>query len=243
MKVFIISLELIYTRESRCQLSELRSKTEFDKTYISSPIFPAPQEISGIRKLKYSSILSLLLKFKVHYGGKMSNRKGICGLRSIAENNDEEFLSKRWEDFDHSQKVGLGVWGSAWTVKDRKTSTEYVLQSCHQSEWTLARLRLLELARQRADLFVAPKYMFFRSETTYVCSNIAGLCLAEFIDGTIAIQEIQAAAIIKQVPSSIHCHSKYTEMVVVDSCTANCKCTRYLLRCESFECVYLPKRT
>jgi hypothetical protein len=158
--------------------------------------------------LKYSTNFSLLLNFKVHYGGEMSDRKAICGLGSIAENKDEEFLSKRWEDFDHSQKVGLGVWGSAWTIKDRTTSTEYVLQSCHQSEWTLPRLRLVELARQRADLFVAPKYMFFRGETTYVCSEVAGICLAEFIDGTMAIKEIQAASILKQVPSSIHRHSE-----------------------------------
>jgi hypothetical protein len=141
----------------------------------------------------------------------MSTRKGIFGLRSIAEHKDEDFLSKRWEDFDHSQKVGLGVWGSAWTVKDRKTSADYVLQSCHQSEWTLPRLRLVELAKQRTDLFVAPRYMFFRSETAYVCSNIAGFCLAELIDGTIAIQEIQAAAIIKQV-LPIHPRSKYIKM-------------------------------
>lgn len=134
----------------------------------------------------------------------MSNRKGIFSLGSITEHKDEEFLSRRWEDFDHSQKMGLGVWGSAWTVRDRKTSTEYVLQSCHQSAWTVPRLRLLELAKQRTDLFVTPKFMFFRKETAYVCSDIAGICLAELIDGTIAIQEIQAAAIIKQVFFSIH---------------------------------------
>jgi len=132
----------------------------------------------------------------------MSNRKGIFGLHSITEHKDEEFLSKKWEDFDHSQKLGLGVWGSTWTVRDKTTSKEYVLQSCHQSDWTLPRLRLLELARQSDDLFVAPKFMFFQRERAYVCSDIAGICLAELIDGTIAIQEIQAAAIIKQVPIS-----------------------------------------
>src|SRR5882757_1975252 len=114
----------------------------------------------------------------------MANRNGICGLRSIAEHKDEEFLSRRWEDFDHSQKVGLGVWGSAWTIRDKKTSTQYVLQSCHQSQWSLPRFRLLELARQRNDLFVAPRFMFFRGETAYVCSNVAGVCLAELIDST-----------------------------------------------------------
>jgi hypothetical protein len=134
----------------------------------------------------------------------MSNRKRIFGLRSIPEHKDEEFLSKRWEDFDHSQKMGLGVWGCTWTVRDRKTLKQYVLQSCHQSAWTLPRLRLVELAKQRADLFVAPKFLFFQRETAYVCSNLAGICLAELIDSTIVIQEIQAAAIIKQVHSFIH---------------------------------------
>lgn len=132
----------------------------------------------------------------------MAKRKGIVGLRTIAEHKDEEFLSKRWEDFDHSQKFGLGVWGSAWTVRDRKTSNQYVLQSCHQSSWSLPRFKLLELARQRSDLFVAPRFLFFRGETVYVCSDVGGICLAELIDSTMSIQEDQAAAIIKQVKAS-----------------------------------------
>ena len=132
----------------------------------------------------------------------MANRKGIMGLRSIPEHEDEQFLSKRWEDFDHSQKFGLGVWGSAWTIRDRKTSIRYILQSCHQSSWTLPRFKLLEYARQREDLFVSPRFLFFRSETVYVCSDIGGICLAELIDSTLAIQEDQAAAILRQVRAS-----------------------------------------
>ena len=141
----------------------------------------------------------------------MANRKGIIGLRSIPEHKDEEFLSKRWEDFDHSQKFGLGVWGSAWTVRDKKTLNRYVLQSCHQSSWSLARYRLLKLARERSDLFVAPRFLFFRGETVYVCSDVGGICLADLIDGTIPIQEDQAATIIKQVMPSLPTKKKLTE--------------------------------
>ncbi|PMD42328.1 hypothetical protein L207DRAFT_527248 [Hyaloscypha variabilis F] len=97
----------------------------------------------------------------------MSIRKAKFSLDQIAEHKDEDFLSKRWEDFDHSQKMGLGVWGTAWTVRDRSSSLEYVLQSCHQSEWSLPRWKLLELAKRRVDLFVAPKFMFFRNDTVY----------------------------------------------------------------------------
>lgn len=171
--------------------------------------------------------------FEIQYQAEtleMSNRKGIVGLRSITEHKDEEFLSKRWEDFDHSQKMSLGVWGSAWIVRDRVTSTKYVLQSCNQSEWTLPRLRLLELARRRSDLFVAPKFMFFRGETAYVCSNIGGICLAELIDSTMAIQESQAAAIIRQVlPPSRSFGHVLKLSGKVDSYTTTHKYPRYLL--------------
>jgi len=155
----------------------------------------------------------------------MSIRKAKFSLDQIAEHKDEDFLSKRWEDFDHSQKMGLGVWGTAWTVRDRSSSMEYVLQSCHQSEWSLPRWKLLELAKKRADLFVAPKFMFFRNDTVYVCSSISGICLAELIDSTIGIKETQAAAIIKQVFTLSAFNSHEAKLAgKVDPCDPVCKC-------------------
>jgi hypothetical protein len=167
----------------------------------------------------------------------MANRKGIMGLRSIPEHEDEQFLSKRWEDFDHSQKFGLGVWGSAWTIRDRKTSIRYVLQSCHQSSWTLPRFKLLEFARQREDLFVSPRFLFFRGETVYVCSDIGGICLAELIDSTVAIQEDQAAAILRQVraSSSLSQGAKTAEDNRLPTTTIH---EEYLLRCDRLKCVH-----
>ena len=120
-------------------------------------------------------------------------------LQMIPEHRDEQFLSKRWEDFDHSQKINLGIWGSAWSIRDRETNERLVLQSCPQRFFDRARYRLLEVARRRADLFATPKYLFFRGGQVYVCSEIAGISLAEVIDGTTSITEAQVATILKRV--------------------------------------------
>ncbi len=120
-------------------------------------------------------------------------------LYKVQEHKDEEFLSKRWEDFDHSQKFSLGVWGSTWTVRDKTTSEKYVLQSCHSSTWTKARFELLQIGREKQDFFVAPNFMFFRQDWVYVCSEVGGICLAEMIDSTASITEAQAATIVFQV--------------------------------------------
>lgn len=122
----------------------------------------------------------------------------LC-LQAIPEHKDEAFLSKRWEDFDHSQKIILGIWGSAWSIRDRQTNERLILQSCPQRSFTGTRYRLLEIARRRADLFATPKFLFFRNQHIYVCSEIAGLSLAEVIDSTTLITEAQVATILKRV--------------------------------------------
>lgn len=126
----------------------------------------------------------------------MPTRPRLC---TIEENEDEEFMSKRWEDFDHTQKVPAGVKLFPWTVRDKTTSKRYVLQSCPNSEWNKARIYLLQLSRQRCDLFVTPKFFFSRGNQVYVCSEIAGISLAEVIGATLAMTELHAAAIIKPV--------------------------------------------
>ena len=128
----------------------------------------------------------------------------LC-LQAIPEHKDEAFLSKRWEDFDHSQKLGLGIWGTAWSIRDRETNERLVLQFCPQRSFNPARYRLLEIARRRADLFATPKYLFFRREQIYVCSEMAGISLAEVIDSTTLITEAQVATILKRVPFLLSC--------------------------------------
>lgn len=127
------------------------------------------------------------------------NRK----LSTVEEHKDESFVSKAWEDFDHSQKFSMGAQGSTWTVRDKETDKKYVLQSCHNSSWTKARLGLLRLGREWKEFLVTPRYMFFRQDWVYVCSEVGGVCLAEMIDSTVSITEAQAVTIIIQVSAAI----------------------------------------
>ncbi|KAH6714018.1 hypothetical protein BKA61DRAFT_689452 [Leptodontidium sp. MPI-SDFR-AT-0119] len=120
-------------------------------------------------------------------------------LKTIPEYEDEKFVSKGWEDFDHSQKFSLGVRGSTWTVRDKETSEKFVLQSCQYSAWTRERYKLLRMGRKWTGYLVPPRYMFFRKEWVYVCSEIGGTCLADIIDSTTSLTEAQTAMMVVQV--------------------------------------------
>ena len=134
-------------------------------------------------------------------------------LPTIAElREEEEYLNKGWDDFDHAQGVPLGPQHPMHPTKlvlERRTNTHCVLQSCPQSSWTDSRAKLLEIAR-KSSLFIPPRFMFVHQSNVYVGSEVAystdgrpELTLADIIDSTLPITEIQTAAVLKQASKTL----------------------------------------
>jgi hypothetical protein len=111
-----------------------------------------------------------------------------------------EFFSCRWEDFDHSQKLSLGVLERTWCVQHRETGESLILQSCPGSEFNKVRFHLLQIAAAE-EVFVTPRCGFTRKDRLYVCSTKAdtGITLADLLSCSIPFTGVHVAAIVKQV--------------------------------------------
>ncbi|CZR64894.1 uncharacterized protein PAC_14794 [Phialocephala subalpina] len=137
----------------------------------------------------------------------MSQQRRIFVLPTVAElREEEEFLNRRWDDFAHVQGLPLGPQHPVHPTKlvhERRTNKPYVLQSCAQISWTGSRAKLLEIAR-RSDSFIPPRFMFVYegnvfvgSEVVYSADGQPAPTLADIIDCTLPISEIQAAAVVR----------------------------------------------
>jgi hypothetical protein len=115
----------------------------------------------------------------------------------------------RWDDIDDSQTLDLGDPGGTSIVFTKESSPEshepsyFVLRCSAQVEFTPARRRLLELASADEDLFLAVRCVLHRSQKVYVGTELSDMSLADIIDCTISINEIQLSAILSKVSSRI----------------------------------------
>jgi hypothetical protein len=118
-------------------------------------------------------------------------------LMSVTEWPEEEFSSRSWEDFDHSQTLLLGYSGSTCIIYEKETFRPYIFQSC-EKHITKQRLLLAEMARDN-DLFISTHFIFVHQNNLYVGSKVSGICLADVIDCTIPLTEVHASSVLKKV--------------------------------------------
>ena len=128
---------------------------------------------------------------------------GQIRLPTVQERQEEEeFYSVSWGDFNPSKTLHLGLRGSTLMVFKKEDSLPYILQSCPAEEWTDYRAKLLEVARESED-FVLPRFMFLHQNRVCVGSEVLepnpGMSLADLIGSTIPMTELHASAVLKQV--------------------------------------------
>lgn len=100
------------------------------------------------------------------------------------------------EDFILPRPIGRKK--LALLVYERKDYKPHVLQSCNRGDWTVPRCRLVDIARE-SELFVSTHFVFPHEEDVYIGSQVADMCLADVIDGSISMTEDHASAILTQV--------------------------------------------
>jgi hypothetical protein len=86
-------------------------------------------------------------------------------------------------------------------VYERGDYKPHVLQSCNRRDWTVPRCRLVDIAR-KSKFFVSTHFVFPHEEDVYIGSQIADICLADIIDGSISMTEDHASAILTQVSAT-----------------------------------------
>jgi hypothetical protein len=115
---------------------------------------------------------------------------------------EESFYERSSKDFVLHRPIGYKK--STSIVYERNTQIPqkdykpYILQSCHKTDWTVPRARLVDLARESA-FFVPTRFIFFRDDDICVGSQIADISLADVIHGSIPMTENHASAILTQV--------------------------------------------
>lgn len=115
----------------------------------------------------------------------------------------------QWDDIDDSQTLDLGRPGGTSLVFTKDSSPEshepnyFALRCDNHLKFTSERRRLLELASADEDLFLAVRCVLQRNQMVYVGVELSDMSLADIIDCTISINEIQLSAIVSQVSSQI----------------------------------------
>lgn len=100
------------------------------------------------------------------------------------------------EDFILPRPIGRKKLASL--VYERKGYTPHVLQSCNRRDWTVPRCQLVEIARD-SKFFVSTHFVFSHEDDVYIGSQVADMCLADIIGGSISMTEDHASAILTQV--------------------------------------------
>lgn len=112
-----------------------------------------------------------------------------------------EATSSKWSREDFILPRPIGHKKLALLVYERKGYTPHVLQSCNRRNWTVPRSRLVEIARE-SKFFVSTHFVFPHEEDVYIGSQIADMCLADVIGGSISMTEDHASAILTQVSAT-----------------------------------------
>jgi hypothetical protein len=121
-------------------------------------------------------------------------------LPTVAEEPAEYSVELRsFQDFILPRSVGRK--GSARYVYERNSYEPHLLQSCNKQDWTVPRSQLVEAAKQ-SRFFVSTHFVYSHKREVYVGSQIADMCLADIIWGSISLTEDHASAILTQVSVS-----------------------------------------
>ena len=114
----------------------------------------------------------------------------------------------RWEDIDDSQTLDLGGLGGTSLVftkdSERPGPNYFALRSYNQAEFTPERRRLIELASADENLFLEVHCLFDHNRKVYVGTELSDMSLADIIDCTMPINEVQLSAVLGQVSSRIN---------------------------------------
>jgi hypothetical protein len=138
------------------------------------------------------------------------HRWGMLGTthEAAAVPPQKQMMSRdlKWEDFDHTKTLKLGFSGSTSIIFTRQPLDKYncaVLRFCDEVAFTAEKRRLVETALAETALanerFLTVLCSFSYNQKIFVVSELADISLADIIDCTIPLQEIQLATILDQV--------------------------------------------
>ena len=132
------------------------------------------------------------------------NRWAILGRQSLLAKLDTDGRqpqkSGQWEEFDHSKSLILTHSGTACIAFRKVTYERVVLKHCEDKYYSPERKFLVDIGRVNGNIyFISTLYTFKHREKSYVASELSDISLADLIDCTMRLDEINISTILGQV--------------------------------------------